>query len=246
MFDKARQRINVDPDTRIYRVFPFWRALQLFQTGDLALVRPKFWDDPFENLLLQASAKQADGTEVSLEALRAGWYGQCWTRQAESDAMWRIYSHDKMSVRLSTTVGKLFDAVCGPAGQWSSLEFFIGTVEYVPERELVDFFSSLSFADLSHGGQNDRFAQTLLVKRDTFEHEREIRILYCDVQKRQSGDVSFFPVAPLTMVDDIMLDPRLAPAEAATFTQALRSAGFAGPISQSELYRAPKITIKLD
>lgn len=27
-------------------------------------------------------------------------YGQCWTREAESDALWRIYAYEKSSVRI--------------------------------------------------------------------------------------------------------------------------------------------------
>lgn len=245
MFDRARQFLNdVDPDMKIYRVFPFWRALQLFQTKTLVLVRPSLWDDPFENFLLNAEVAFPDGTRASLEVLRDAWYGQCWTGQTESDAMWRIYSGDKTGVRLSTTAGKLFDAVCATPNEWSSLQYFIGRVGYHSQATILSYFNALTFADVTSGGQNHDIAQSLLIKRDTFDHEREVRILHCDTHAVRSGKVVEFPINPAALIDDVMLDPRLDASMVTTIGAALKAAGHVGPIEQSDLYRMPPLTIK--
>jgi hypothetical protein len=245
MFDRARQFLNgVDPDMKIYRVFPFWRALQLFQTKTLVLVRPALWDDPFENFLLNAKVEFPDGSQASLETIRDAWYGQCWTGQTESDAMWRIYSGDKTGVRLSTTAGKLFNAVCATPDQWSPLQYFIGRVAYHPQATILSFFDELTFADLTAGGQNYDLAQSLLIKRETFEHEKEVRILHFDTDARRSGKAVEFSIDPPTLIDDVMLDPRLDASMVATISAALNSAGHTGPILQSDLYRMPSLTIQ--
>ena len=74
------------------------RLLELFQTRHNVLVAPEKWDDPFENFILKSD-------RVS----RRGWYGQCWTWQRASDAMWRIYSGDKNGVRMRSTPAKLLE-----------------------------------------------------------------------------------------------------------------------------------------
>lgn len=244
MPDLSENIIRVRRDEPIHRVFPLLRAAQLFQTGSLALVRPSSWDDPFENAFLNAVA--TEGSEsISLSPIRDGWYGQCWTSGEESDAMWRIYSPEKNAVRVSTTVGKLFDAVSGSLNKWILLQFFIGAVEYLTEDALHTFLSSTSFADLALGGQNDRFAETLLLKRTAFEHEKEVRVLFCDVHKKYQGPAVVLPIDTDALIDQLVLDPRLDDGMIPVVTQMLRTCGAQAPITRSTLYQAPKVTIRL-
>jgi len=82
------QRIN--PNTPIYRIFTLQRGLDTIVGKKLTLVRPHLWDDPYENALYQRKMKTEQGDEVSVEALRNCLYGQCWTEDGNSDALWRI------------------------------------------------------------------------------------------------------------------------------------------------------------
>lgn len=235
---------GVTEDTVIYRVFPFWRALQLVQTHALALVRPRMWDDPFENIVMSGTVVTPTGP-ASIESTRDSWYGQCWTTTSESDAMWRIYSGEKTGVRVATTVGKLFAAVCPKPDDWTWMTHFIGRVEYLSEREIEDMIGGMTFSGLAMGGGNERFAQTLLFKRDAFRHEQEVRVLFNDVHKAISDPVALFQFAPGSLIDDLMLDPRLDDWMVASMTSAFNAAGFAGPICRSALYRVPDISIPL-
>ena len=81
-----------DWDEQIYRVFSMEWFTQLITTKTNGLVHPAKWDDPFENFFLQNNAITSNQTIVSLESLSESLYGQCWTRNRDSDAMWRIYS----------------------------------------------------------------------------------------------------------------------------------------------------------
>ena len=99
-----------DLDQPIYRIMPFLRCLELLHTKQIVLVRLCKWDDPFENALLKAAiiiGQSASGTYGFKHSV----YGQCWTSELETDAMWRIYSHDKQGIKAKTTPRKLLNAL---------------------------------------------------------------------------------------------------------------------------------------
>src|SRR5208337_1102621 len=93
-----------DWDATIYRVFPIRWFRDMVETKTMGLARPSRWDDPFENFYLKCKVRLATGEIGSLKLIASKWYGQCWTKNRESDAMWRIYSPDKCGVRVSTTI----------------------------------------------------------------------------------------------------------------------------------------------
>ena len=64
---------------------------ELFEGRKNALVLPSKWQDPFENVILNAVVRTASG-ESGKFSFHEDIYGQCWTLHTASDAMWRIYS----------------------------------------------------------------------------------------------------------------------------------------------------------
>ena len=90
-------------DAAIYRVLPIKRFKEMIRKKTLVLVRPSLWDDPFENFFLKCKVKLRTGELASMKPIRDKWYGICWMRTPDSDAMWRIYSRKKDGVRISTT-----------------------------------------------------------------------------------------------------------------------------------------------
>ncbi|HJF26762.1 MAG TPA: hypothetical protein K8V79_00645 [Acinetobacter lwoffii] len=97
-------------DQPIYRIFSLERFFQVLDKKQLTLVKPHLWDDSFENVLLKSEFKTASNETAVFEA-HDSVYGQCWTRHAESDAMWRIYSPHKSGVKLQTTPRKLLETL---------------------------------------------------------------------------------------------------------------------------------------
>ena len=91
--------VNLDEshlDTPVFRTYSFERLVQLIVDRKDALVSPQKWEDPFENFFLaHTMVATASGELGTLESLAGDWYGQCWTYGGDSDAMWRIYSHDR-------------------------------------------------------------------------------------------------------------------------------------------------------
>ena len=96
-----------DLDKKIYRIFSFQRLKEIFDEQKLTLVKPKLWDDPFENFILNSTGILPDGRCCSF-AFRDHYYGQCWSLNKERDAMWRIYSPNKDGVKVHTTIRKLY------------------------------------------------------------------------------------------------------------------------------------------
>lgn len=83
-------------------------------------------------------------------------------------------------------------------------------------------------------------AETLLVKRMAFEHEKEIRLIYFENQRSQS-DLYFYPFDPHEMIDQIMIDPRMTEGDADALKAEIQSRTFfKGTILRSLLYAPPK------
>lgn len=249
---------EADLDTPIYRIFPLDRFLQTLRKRKNVLVRPTKWEDPFEDVLMART--QIDDPHLGrfpLRNLSDDWYGQCWSLNEETDAMWRIYSSDPNSkrdkyrrragVKVRTTIRKLFDSLRAHPCPMPSLQFFVGKVEYETEAGIAAMMGGLTFLKVSSGGQGDGFARLLCVKREAFRHEAEIRLLFQDVPEKRFGQDGLFrhAVDPAAVFEEVVLDPRLTDANAAVVEGRLRAAGCPVGVRRSELYRVPEFVIPM-
>jgi hypothetical protein len=247
---ESKNLIRIDDlNIPVYRIFPLDRIEQLFGNRELVLVNTSKWEDPFENFLLRCRGVLEDGTPVSLKEIADSWFGQCWTTNADTDAMWRIYSHDKQSIRVKTTVGKLAAALWDPVDQYSPLKYFIGKVRYLERAEIESFLKSTSFYEASFGGQNDGFAETLLTKRPEFQHESEVRILACELETQKASErkgLYRVSIDPHQLVEEVCIDPRVSdPTELECLESKIKGFGYRGPVVQSDLYKLSITTIPL-
>lgn len=236
----------VDWNQPIYRVLSIQRFKEMIATKTIALVRPSKWDDPFENFFLKCKVNIGGGQIGSLRQIQEKWYGQCWTTNSDSDAMWRIYSPCKDGVRISTTIGRLFSAIYDTNDKFAQLKYFIGVVEYKTRKEIEEFIRRTSFMDLALGGQADKFALTLCVKRPEFSHEKEVRLLINDVEAENHGDVLSIAFDYEKLLVDVALDPRLEGPRFEGLRSELISLGCSLPIAQSDLYKIDDMMIALE
>ena len=137
-----RNMFDVNFYTVIYRIFKIERLLEVFNKEQLTLVKPKLWDDPFENYLLKAECIDEKGVKISLEELQEALYGQCWTSKSEADWMWRAYTPNKNGVKVKTTVGKLLNEINRINEESQRLDYFIGKVKYYKEKEIKELFNN--------------------------------------------------------------------------------------------------------
>ena len=225
-----------DKDRYVYRIIPVKRLYELFTKRENVLVRPAMWEDPFENFILNSKARLPDG-EIVRFGFNNDFYGQCWTLLTTSDAMWRIYSREAQSVRIRTTVRKLGDSLSTGLGELANVQVFIGKVRYLTDKQLLGFADTV-FAD---GLNPVALAETLLVKRKAFVHEKEVRLLYFEKSNKPAGDVFHYSLNPNALVDQIMIDPRLPNDKANDLKEEIKDeTGFTGAIRRSLLYAPPK------
>src|ERR1017187_2367030 len=253
-----RNLIRIDNlEEALYRVYALDRFEELLAGGHDALVNPTKWEDPFENFFLEATEVIDDpsGRTVPLKNLAADWYGQCWSTQEESDAMWCIYSSDpnrmgtdrrKMGVKVKTTVKKLFDNLKRAGSTAPYLQFFVGRVNYKTEAEITALMNTLTFLDGSFGGQGDKFADLLCIKREAFQHEQEVRLLFQDIEPKHGAEKLFkYRLDANVIFEEAVLDPRLKNGDAIALQSKLRAAGCTLPIWRSPLYQAPHFVIPI-
>src|SRR5688572_1778461 len=108
---------------RLYRIMRFERVVQIFESRSIFFAHPSTWEDPYETQVKHPLANQV--------------FGQCWCTRGVSDAMWRIYSPDRMGVRISTTTKKL-RTLLKPDLDKRGLEYREGLVNYHSQHFLQE------------------------------------------------------------------------------------------------------------
>lgn len=221
----------------IYRIVSCDRFMEILQSQTNVLVRPKLWDDPFENFILNGVAVLSDGGRA-IFGFRDELYGQCWSFHSESDAMWRIYSPNKhqRGVKLKTTIPALYESLYSNGGRFQDISCFIGRVTYLTMHKISEALATENVMDTSGCG----IASTLLIKRKAFAHEREVRLIYFNQNETFTADVFSYPIDPNALFQDAALDPRLSEAEVAEWKAKFASAGYKRKVIQSGLYKPPR------
>lgn len=251
---------------QLYRIVKFDRVIELLSEKKLTLLDPIKWEDPYE----KAQQDIAAGSAVSK---RPSVFGLCWSMRARSDAMWRIYSPDKLGVRISTTVARMLKAL--DENLSDGLDFrnlFLGRVSYLPEKgarkKPFDFGESqLSLAntdfsrpiftigdaieDMRLNAQTNKvvprdIAKALYLKRQAFDHESEVRLLYVEPTKgvgitRGSDGLLRLKMTPEELIRGLQFDPRLSTTLFKEYRERLKSVlgRISIRVSQSSLYKGP-------
>lgn len=193
-----------DMDMALSRIIPFDSLLQMLTDEKNTLIRTSFWEDCYENFMLKEEFEM-EGLNFSLEGLAKQWYGQCWTTRLSSDAMWRIYSSDKKSVRIKTTVGRLWNSTKGFYGKGM---FLMGKVQYFSQSQIQN--------DLEEGSPYnknvfiDLINNSFFVKRNSFSHESEYRLIFrCDNDSEVlKKDTISLDINPQDFIMNVFFDPR--------------------------------------
>jgi len=230
-------------DAPIFRVISIERLFQLFNNNENVLVKPKLWEDPFENYIMNSTGELQDGRMFSID-FREHFFGQCWTRTRESDAMWRIYSPDGNGVRIRTTPRKLLKSLYDSADEFKDIHCFIGKVNYYTTPKLEQLLQEKAsdwIIDSTGAGQ----AQTLLFKRIPFKHENELRLIF-NSQGKIDSDIYPYPINSKELIDDIVFDPKIEYKEFKKHKSSLKKLGFKKRIVKSNLYKAPNLVFRFN
>lgn len=232
---------QIDLDTYIYRIVSLERLLELFITQKNTLVKPKKWEDSFENFILKSKVQLLSGEVIQYD-IHERLYGQCWTLHKSSDAMWRIYSPNRGCVRIRTTINQLLKSLYDAQTSVPEAKCCIGKVSYLSNQRLADFANTI-FDDSGISVEN--IFNSLLAKRKAFKHENEIRLLFDDWEYSNTNNEMYsYKIDPHTLISQIMVDPRKPYSEFKTMKKIIQhSTGYQGLIQRSLLYKVPKLNV---
>jgi hypothetical protein len=192
----------------LYRYIGLQTLYAMLESRQNQLSHPSRWGDPFENLTLNGCGRYPDGS-IRLFGLRDHVYGQCWTEEKRSDAMWRIYCPADRDgnfggVRIRTSLRRLANSLFRAVGSHAKESAFIGKVRYLPDYQLDRIARSL----FSRGVTPVAVAKSLLIKRTAFQHEREVRLIYRNLSEEAFEGGRFrYPIDPEKLITQIMVAP---------------------------------------
>lgn len=183
-------------ENKIYRIISFPNFVNLITKREERFVHPTTWEDTYEGIFFTAQ-KKPEKCELLLRELCSKYsgdltttltnflkclyfplssYSQCWSKEMDSDALWRIYNYDKMSVQICTTDEcwqKIVKNHLDPNPDISNYIVLIKDVAYDLNDEINIIINYLQGRVLTDGDLCDMYFH----KRPAFQHEKEKRIL---------------------------------------------------------------------
>lgn len=244
-------------DIPIYQYLPFEYALQVVESRKIRFGNIwDSWEDSYE-LFMHKQEYIYNGVSISdkLQEQGSNTYGQCWSLTKETDAMWRIYSPQKNSVRIQTTIGKMIQVLDQTRGMTeiegdkvvASYQTSFGFVRY-RERQVIDrwivFHQNIGLMELFEKCLNSCF-----IKRNEFSHENEFRFIISTHNFSNSCNPIihrkelFLPITLESFIDEIVFDPRLSEDSYRQNKSKLLAKCNSLNITKSQLYDFSKNTI---
>lgn len=251
-----------DPDRPIYRIYPLWYFQSALRLKQLVLVQPQLWSDPYE--LLPWRCKYVERKPRYREAMSEPYmrpvYAQCWSATKESDTLISAYSrvvrhkHESRNecpgeegVTVSSTPRKLLESLQEWATPDRKFCCFVGRVKYSDSVGIHERLGKVFGGQMPQDKISARqMAELMLLKRDAFEHENEVRLIYVETRKIPPSDRVTCQIAPNEVFDSVKFDPRLAIFERNERERSATGLGYTGKFETSSLYTAPLLTIILN
>lgn len=253
-----------DLDKPIFRIFRQWDLQEALRFKRLTLVPPRLWEDPFEVIesLIGVTYKE-NGVMEPQEILGQDLpsiYAQSWSATADSDTLLRAYSrvvkdsrHQRNvcpgdeGVKVRTTPRKLMSALLRARSGYPQASFFIGDVKYSTMDELLQGLTNeIDRIGINIFDDPANRVNLLLMKRDGFSHENEVRIgaaltKECD----KSEAVLSFDFDVNEVFEEIIFDPRLVAFERLERERDFAALGFKGSFGESNLYQKILLDIQI-
>ncbi|MBD9363089.1 DUF2971 domain-containing protein [Methylomonas fluvii] len=170
-----------DKSVKIWRYMDFTKFVSLLETESLFLSRVDKFEDPYEGATSHANAIMRPylyGEKgIPKEALqqlskftkwtRSWTYVNCWhMNNTESAAMWKLYAQTNEAVAIQSTYTKLHDNL--------AKDTYVGVVHYIDyDKDWLP--EGNGFWPYVH-------------KRQSFEHEKELRVLIQDLPSLEEPD----------------------------------------------------------
>lgn len=207
------------PNYDIYKIIPLRFFLKWVESKKIRFDQIVKWEaDVYELFLFkQKYYSQVNGQTlpVDMNAVNHAIYGQSWSLQKESDALWRIYSPEFLSVKIHTTTGKLIEEMQKCALSNSHWLAYMGRVKYYSMKGLQNQMAQYH----KNGVSNETtMVYSLFDKRTALSFEKEFRIVILQATQTQPGNnkvsLPIYPfiqldMNPVDFIDEVVFDYRL-------------------------------------
>lgn len=221
---------------RLYYYARWHWVRQSIATGSITLGDPLLcWPDSTEWLWTNWINQHVAPTVLAM----------CWTRTSRSEAFWRLERAiddswpmtDRTVVRIRTSFNRLSGAVTGSDDLRDRLpgKSFLVPVKYLRDHEVERRFDGLAATKLV----GREAAHALSYKRYPYRYEREVRWVHVTKSAGDPGGRTSVKLDINTLIDQIMVDPRVEVAQADAIKVEARSAGFANEVLHSRLFELP-------
>ena len=156
----------------LYKYMPLEYGLKTLDDGQLWFANPVLWTDPFESRFVRAVYPNNQSFPWKNRV-----FCTCFTTSISSEAHWLIHAGKEMGVKLSLEREKFLMLLRTFPNNW---EIYIGKAEYMKTSNI----ECLSIKDIpfrepipSTDDINNLCARLLLLKRNAFRYENEIRVI---------------------------------------------------------------------
>lgn len=206
----------IDDTPVLYKYLPLENALRNLKNKAIWLSKPRNWDDPFEYRFLDAKYTDNKGVE-SVFPFKERVFATCLTREPYSEAQWNAYSKESLAIRFVFDTKTLLQQLSNYAAN-NSFHIFLGKVEYHKRNEIeVDSLDNLKFDEEKKGKvinkslkDFDFCARLLLLKRQDFTYENEIRLIVIKKKDAKTEGFNFnYKCDNKTLIKNLMISPRV-------------------------------------
>ncbi|MCK4345757.1 MAG: hypothetical protein KAX05_10775 [Bacteroidales bacterium] len=172
--------LNLNPEIKkhggleipVYRIIPFKYLLDILINKELTFTQTKTWEDTYENYLLKSRYNIGLLKGRQLEWYQNNYYGICFTLKRESDALWRIYSNDKSSVRIKTKISSISSLVNHIKNNDEIINTIqVDKVKYLTLKRIKEHYAQIEVSEIV-----DNFTSyimdSMFIKRTEFQHEK--------------------------------------------------------------------------
>ena len=201
----------------LYKYMPLEHALITLSKKQFWLSDPKKWPDPFEARFLKAKYSDTGGNEIDSQ-FQNGTFATCLTRERYNEAQWIAYSKESIAVRFDIDTKILLEQLSQYAIK-NSFHVYFGQVEYHKKEDIeVKNINMIPFdAEKGKGAMKicrdvtspDFCARLLLLKRQDFAYENEMRIIVIkDIADTSKGTFFKYYCDNKDLIRSLMISPK--------------------------------------
>lgn len=203
---------SIAPNSYLYRYMSLEAFIDMIKTGMNTLTSCYIQEDKYEGGLFAIQHKWKKSTTNMLRKSNLPFIEECiddsgiykpylkqlknvyiqsWTKKENCEGMWKAYSNSgkTRTVKIKCKAGDLLNGLINGAGRENITKCFLCAVKYMPKAEYISTIESISNGETTLKDKiGASYASDHIIKRDDFEYENEVRLLYLHYLKEENEE----------------------------------------------------------